>query len=326
MRIIVTMLLFGLLATFATGSESASAEVTLTDVIKKVRENEKIYQNIELVMETKYDIGDRPPWSDDLVFEQETRTRFISQGDWFRLERKGQSLTLKRASPLDHTQSFDGKTTRVLYPNGVGTISPERVEDGNFIRPHSLIARLELPFSVYLSGHKAVRAHANVPWIKNRTMRVKYQGEEEQSGLKCQKIVVEIVHQSGEATSRSEYWLAEERNYLAIKKLLYSNFSSKTLPVSESVVHDLQEISPGVWFPFDVEAIRFNEFTIERDGLQVLQWRERHKVKTAKLDPKFDRKFFTNVDFPEGTEMHELVKGKIVRSWRQGSPKPPAEP
>jgi hypothetical protein len=191
-----------------------------------------------------------------------------------------------------------------------------------------LIARrLDLPFSVYLSGHKAVRAHADVPWIKNRTMRVKYQGEEEQSGLKCHKIVVEILDRnSGEPTSKGEYWLAEERNYLPIKKLSYYCFYSKTIPVFEAVVNDFVEISPGVWFPSDVEMIRFNQFTIGRDELQVLQWRERHKVESAKLDPKYERKFFTSVDFPEGTQMKEVVEGKIVRRWRQGSPNLPADP
>jgi hypothetical protein len=41
------------------------------------------------------------------------RTRYISQGDWFRLERDGSEYTPERVICMDRVRSFDGETTRV---------------------------------------------------------------------------------------------------------------------------------------------------------------------------------------------------------------------
>ncbi len=49
-------------------------------------------------------------------------------------------------------------------------------------------------------------------------------------------------------------------------------------------------------------------------------WRERYVVERAQLDPQYDKEFFSNVDFPDGTPMYEVRNGNIVRSWQQGAP------
>jgi hypothetical protein len=41
-------------------------------------------------------------------------------------------------------------------------------------------------------------------------------------------------------------------------------------------------------------------------------------VEQVDLNPKYGRAFFSQVEFPSGTAMYEVEKGKIVRSWRQG--------
>jgi hypothetical protein len=224
---------------------------------------------------------------------------------------------------MDRIRAFDGQTTRVLEQKAVGNISRERLEDENFIRPHLLLlrsARVAVPFSVYLSGHKAIQAHPNGRWNQNLTMQVSYEGEVEFNGLKCHKVLVKVLLKSGEPDAGGEYWLAEDRNYLPVKKLSYSYQFSKTIPVGQGVVHELRQIKPGVWFPSDVEVTAYNKFKIQQEGRRELQWRERYTVERAELDPKYDRAFFANVDFSDGTAVYEVEKGKIVRSWRQGAP------
>lgn len=306
----------------------SAAEFTLTDVIDNVRRNERLYQDIEVVMDTTYDIGDREPVNEQTVVREQLRTRFVSQENWFRLEREGGGQDSLRTASRDRIRSFDGEQTRVLEQNAVGNISEERLEDQDFIRPHLLLFRhlhITVPFSVYLSGHEARQAHPNGHWKGGRTMEVSYEGEEEINGLKCHKVLVEVWH-SGQSRNGRQIWLAEERNYLPVKVDSYTYRFSKDVPVGSGVVHELREIAPGVWFPFDIEYTVYNKFKIHQEGRQELQWRERYIVELAELDPQYDREFFSNVEFPDGTAMYIVENGEIKRSWRQGAPEAPGGP
>lgn len=301
----------------------AYGQLALADIIKKVAKNEKLYEDIEVVMHSTYDIGNRPPAMPGEVIRNQLRTRFVSQGDWFRLEREGENQDSQRKVSMDRIRTFDGTTTRVFEQKAVGNISPERVEDENLIRPHLLLlrhARIAVPFSVYLSGHQAIQAHPNGHWNQGLTMQVFYQGEDKFSGLKCHKVLVDVLLKSGAPHDGRVFWLAEDRNYLPVRELAYTYRFSRDVPIGEGVVNKMREIKPGVWFPVDVEITSYNPITIQRTGKQELQWTERYKVERAELNPKYDRAFFAKLDFPEGTAMYEVKNGKIVRSWRQGAP------
>ena len=311
------------------GAQSAArSELTLAEVVENVRRNEQLYENVEVVMTTTYDIGDRSPASAKEVMRQQWRTRFVSQGEWFRLEREGGSQTSKRTASNDRIRAFDGQTTRALEQKAVGNISPERLEDENFIRPHLLLLRtshIAVPLAVYLSGHEAVKAHPNGRWQDNLTMEVTYRGEDEFSGLKCQKVFVNVLL-NGVAHDGQELWLAEDRNYLPVRDIFYTYRYSRDIPVGQAVADALQEISPGVWFPFDVQIVSYDMLMIQSEGRQKPRWREQYVVERADLHPKYERAFFATVDFPDGTAMYDVEKGEIKRSWRQGAPEAPGGP
>jgi hypothetical protein len=311
-------------------SEPVNVQRALADVIANVRTNEKLYQDIEVLMRSTYDIGDRPPTEEREVVRQQVRTRFVSQGEWFRLEREGGGQDTRKRASMDRIRAFDGRTTRALEQKAVGNISAERLEDENFIRPHLLLsryARLAVPFSVYLSGDKAIQAHPNGRWNANLKMEVSYQGNDTFNGLKCHKVLVKVIQvKSGEVHDTGEYWLAEDRNYLPVRHLAYTYRFSKDIPVGEGVVQKFREIKRGVWFPSEVEVTAFNKFKIQQNGRRELQWREPYTIERVDLDPKYDRAFFAKVDFPAGTAVYEVEKGEILRSWRQGAPEePPAK-
>lgn len=315
-------------------STPARGELRLSDIIKKVRENEKLYQNIEVVMEETYDIGDRKPMNPasigggtaHQVIRTQSKLRYVSQGKWFRLEREGTKQNTQKTSSLDRIRAYDGETTRVLDRNAIGNISKERLEDPAFVRPHTLAIRyvdLPVPFSVYLSGDKAIRAHPNASWPKNLSLVATYEGEEKCRDLNCHKIVVTSLTKSGHVSTRKEFWLAEDRNYLPVQRVLYTPSRSNDISNNETFMSDLREIEPGIWFPFDVETTAYNKFAIQRDGVQNLQWQEQYKVERVDLNPDYDRKFFSNVEFPEGATVYKVENGKIKESWRQGAPASP---
>ncbi len=304
---------------------TVQTKITLEEVIENVRRNERLYRDVEVVMTSTYGIGDRKPGRDSVVVGRQLRTRYVSQGEWFRLEMEGTERDSKQTISRDRIRAFDGQMTRVLEQNVVGNISSGRVEDENFIRPHMFAirhTRLPTSFSEYLSGHEAIQANPNAHWDQNLAMQVTYLGEDELEGLKCHKVHVNVVLKSGavEPHDGRTFWLAEERNYLPVKALAYTYRFSKEIPVAQSVVNDLREIEPGVWFPFDVTHTSYNKFAIQREGRQKLQWERRYVVERVKANPKYDREFFSIVEFPDGTAMYDVKDGKITRSWRQGAP------
>jgi hypothetical protein len=302
---------------------SAGAEPTLADLIAAVRRNERLYDNVDVVMDSTYDIGARQPGGADEVVRSKIRTRFVTQGEWFRLERAGSSQTADRTTSLDHIRSFDGQTTRMLEQKAVGNIADERLEGPDFIRPHLLpisYAHVAVPFSVYLSGHDAIRAHANGRLAAGLTLRVSYEGGGEVGGLKCHKVLVQHVLKSGQTHDGEEFWLAADRNYLPVRLRAYTYRFSKDLPVGEAEVAKIEEVKPGVWFPREVIMTAYDKFRVQREGRQTVQWRERHVVNQVDLEPKLNRAYFAIVEFPAGASMYQLEKGKIVRSWRQGEP------
>jgi len=299
----------------------AQGQPTLADIIANVRLREKPLENLEVVINSTYDIGDREPSSKDEVIRSKALIRFVSQGEWFRVEREGSKQVSERTVSLDLIRAFDGQTTRVLSQKVVGNIARDRLEDENFVRPHMFLLRhaySAVPFSVYLTGHEAIRAHNSGSWNQELTMRVTYEGEERFNGFKCHRVLVDVLLKSGEPHDGRRFWLAEERSYLPVQELAYTYRFSKDAPVGQSLLNDLREIKPGVWFPFKAVSTAYDKLKIQQGGPQELQWRRQYTVDRVTLEPKYDREFFATVDFPVGTAMYEVEKEKIVRSWRQG--------
>jgi hypothetical protein len=258
----------------------------------------------------------------DEVIREHSRIRFVSQGDWFRLEKKGAAEHTQRTVSRDRIRTFDGEKTRVLDQEAaVGSISSTREEDYEFVRPHLLLiryARLAVPFSAYLSNNTKLNPGVDT--------EVAYEGEEKLDGLTCHKVLVRrILSQSGVWHDGEHFWLAEDRNYLPVKLVAYTYRWSKDIPHGHGVVKELRQIKPGIWFPGDVEITSYNGFKIKQEGRQEFQWRQGFVIESAKLNAAYERSFFANLEFPKGTRMYERKEGKIIRSWREGDPEVPGD-
>lgn len=310
----------------------AQGQLTLPEIIANVRQNEKLYADIEVVIHSAYDIGGREPANEREVLQWNHKLRFISQGDWFRLEREGSNRDSQQKVSLNRIRSFDGQTTRVYEQDAVGNIAHERLEDENFVKPHFLVrcrADNTVPFSVYLQGNEAIKAHPNGAgkWAERLSMRISYLGTADHAGLKCHKVLIDKVNmKSGEVHDSEEFWLAEGRNYLPVKLLACTHRFSKSVPIGEGVAGDLREIKPGVWFPHDIEFVAYDGMQLQQSGIRKVQWKERLLVERAALDPKYEREFFSTVNFPDGTAVYHLEHGKVTKSWRQGAPDTPGVP
>jgi len=301
--------------------ETASGELTIEEIIKNVQRNEKLYLDINVSMSSVYKNTDKKNASTRSVIEKNVQVSYVSQGEYFRIERAGYSKTSESTNSRDRIHSFDGNFSRILEQNSIGNINHGKLTDRTAILPHMILLRStsysSVPLSVFLSGHKAIRSHPDGMISNGKTLQVMYDGEYKIKDLNCHKVIVTSFTASKKISSRYEIWLAESRNYLPVKRLFFRPKYSNDIPEAEGIVSKFHEISEGVWFPFDAKIVKYNQFTIQREGKQEPRWTQRYLVKSVKLDPTYNRDFFTNVNFPDGTSMYEVKDGKIIKSWMQ---------
>lgn len=319
--------------------QSLADDRSLTDdrlqkIIENVHQHEALYADLDVRLRETYRIGEHAPAvSQDGIEEiigRDLAIHYVSQDDLFRLEIEGQSRSNTRTPSRNRIRAFDGTTTRLHDQDAVGNIISGPSPDDNAVHPHMLLMRysfLRIPLSTLLKGDAAIAAHPFGKPNPNLRHQIRYEGEEEFQGLKCHRVSVESVRNAdGQATSRREYWLAEDRNFIPVRLVSYNYNASRDVPSGEGIVEEFREISKGVWFPMVAHFAAHDELYLQREGTQRLQWREDYIVEEASLEPKYDLAYFRDVDFPDGTAMYEVENGEIKRSWRQGAPEAPEGP
>ncbi|MEX2119465.1 MAG: hypothetical protein WD847_07710 [Pirellulales bacterium] len=186
-----------LIASLLTSASRAAADDALKEIIEKVRRNELIYEDIEVVLLQEYvqhdpsvDRTPRPlkPGEALIHLSSSKRTRYISQGTLFRVETDGATTTVAGDLSRDKIVSFDGVKTRILRGT-VGSIREGRTEDSGFVRPHMMLLRgFSAPLSTYLSGHEAMRRRPSQRWDDSHTLQNSYQGTADFKGHPCHKV------------------------------------------------------------------------------------------------------------------------------------------
>ena len=107
-----------------------------------------------------------------------------------------------------------------------------------------------------------------------------------------------------QAPDRHELWLAEDRNYLPVRKRYYTLRWSTLRPIVEGAVDELRELKPGVWFPFAAHLTSYQPIALQ-GGRQLVQWRWKYQVVDASLDPHYAAACFRDLDFPRRTRVPE---------------------
>ena len=309
------------------GGAPCRAELTLPDIIENVRRNEELYNDIDVKMFEDYDIGDRSSAKFDdgrsEISHRSGSTHYVTQGTMFRFERQGTSKSGGEMASIDRLRAFDGTTTRIYEQGAFGNIISGRADEPEAIRPHTLFIGnvIHTPLSTYLSGDQAMALHpmGGKKWRDRLTVHSSYEGSGERQGLRCHKVWITTSPRGGSPYDRWELWLAEDRNYLPVEMTSWTFIHSKQLPLSSGRVTELQEIAPGIWFPFDVQVTAYNPASL-RESRQMVQWTRHHVCEAATLDPHYDITYFRDLAFPDGTVIYEVKDGQIVHGSVKGAP------
>ena len=332
-----------LVAAFLTGSftwsaKPADAAKSLDAIIDNVRQNEALYENIDVLMQTTYkNLKEIPkdkgnPGKDNFkeYKHRQYSIRSVRQDGMFRTEMTGKTMFAdKTASDKNRVRMFDGEKTRVAVGNRVGNVITGRSEGGDLMRPHMFFLRpmgIVAPLSTYLQGHKAMAACPTVTWRPSRTLENTYQGEAEFQGLKCHKVWITTLFK-GKPHDRWELWLAEDRNYIPVRLVGYTFRFSKDIPVAIGTVSQWRQLKPGIWFPLGIRVTVFDMLKVQREGKHVPIWQEDYVAQEVSLEPKYDVAFFRDLEFAAGTAVYEVnASGDITSSYRKGAPESPGGP
>jgi hypothetical protein len=305
--------------------------VTVDDIIAQVQRNERLYENIDARLIATQTSLLTPMFADPNIKvsqSSEAKVRFVGQDGMFRAEATEVFTMLDGAKRTSVTaRVFDSHTTKSLItaregsPGNVNLIKG-RADDHQIVRPHMMLMRLKQtvpPFSAFLRGADAVRAYPYGQFSESIDLTVEYQGPAERNGLRCQVVVLtHTVKKTGAPNFRAVLWLAEDRNYIPIRREAYDYLFSGEVPVSEGEVSEWRELKPGVWFPYLTEVRRYNDDDVKKHKLKTLSGTWKYQFENVSLEPKFEPTFFQDLAIPAGSAVYEVEDKKIIRSYRGG--------
>lgn len=316
----------GTLAFAPTGGPPLRADMTVEDIVDNVRRNEGLYENIDVTLYHEHRIDEDEAPSTGTVNEivsLNSRTKFVSQDGLFRLDRTGKSTTAENEYSDDRVSAFDGDLTRIYEQNTIANIAHHKQQEPDGVRPHMLLFRtpsvIRCALSTLLSGERA-RGDELARLSDEKTREVTYLGAEDFNGLRCHRIRVTTIVKPDWPSGHWDLWLAEDRNYLPVRRLDFRRGISDKIPEGEGVVEEFREIEPGIWFPFAVRATGYNAWAVQTKGIEVPHWHARFATEAVSLHPRYPREYFADVPFSDGTAVYEIQGKDVVRSYVKGAP------
>ena len=285
-------------------------------LIDEVKQNERLYEKLQLDVTTKYR---------HKVNEMFVRYSVVVDSERFRLATRMTSRHPGRSHFSESTLLFDGRLSRsfnrrwTIKPPmeppanvlGQGQVSDEMLTLINVARPHMFLladAEPRAPLSIYLSGIQAVLGFPNNDYPVHGPIVVRELGVDEWEGLRCRKVQIESLADRS-PVNRWELWLAEDRNLIPVRALGFIYRWSKTVPISEATVGDWKELQEGVWFPVKARCDRYYTKSLKEERKQLLSSRKLYLVLDAVLEPEVTAETFTTLMFPSGTEI-TIAKGR----------------
>jgi len=306
----------------STQASVADAEKpTLDQVIKRVRENERLYRNIEMTVEWEYrseapvNAAIPPEKKKKSVATLVTTKIQVVHADGrflYRADRSSEMPGIAKKEKSQTVGAWDGARTRIFHRFSSGTyasIYDIRYLQWDVVMPNTLLMTKWNP--------KPLSKLLRIRDIPDTHYHWDVVGEEKVDGVDCVKLKFETVAvDSGRIIQRSIVWLAVNRNYQPAKFVSYRPSHNVKLPHSIGRVTKFMRLKGTVWLPSKTALVVYNSRELT-EGRQVVNYRTAYTVKAATLNPKADDSIFKAAKIPKGAHVLEYRDGKVVKSYRQ---------
>ncbi len=266
----------------------------LKSLIEKVKAQEALYANHELVLTENYEhlrLEDASPAAlSHLVAKKKTEWRIIRQNgmEYVSSWEKG---TVADGSKIDRQRvsAYDGKQTRSREDGEVKVYDGLRTPS-SAPRAHTLLLGRPRRMSLGEFLGQTKSQHRSP-----RKIAVTVIGDEKIDGLDCVKVKVEYWRgEEDDPTGCRHVWLAKNRNYFPV--MSNSGFAPPFL--EEATVLKWSEIKPGIWMPKTID-VASNDWNQAAQGNQVPHTRTEFEIKKVELKPDYPMEFFQKIDPPD---------------------------
>ena len=314
---------------FSSAVAQSPADTMVARIIDNVRANEELYQHLEVVVRKEYQLQSMNCARTGATKTMTVTTRSVLQSGRIYVDctTRGNALTdmdgtadksFEQASLL----GYDGEVTTRLTPSArLANVHQERFEGCDVFRAHAWLlprAHICFPFSLWLTGGEALKKHPLAGLHKEWDSKVTYEGREDVDGLSCVKLRIAM----GPASSRVFHvlWLAVERNYLPVRMESFAPTftNNKDHPLATARSSDFREIHAGVWLPFRRSYVVYCEVDLRKNKAVVSNTEEAY-IEKVNTNPDYDLDLF-RIPIPDGTKVHEMNGGKIIKSYVRGQP------
>ena len=292
-------------------------KLKLAEVVAQVAEQEKRYSDLEVDVRVTYTATAPTIRVGNIVTDYTHEEHSILRGRSAYRSMRNEFMTLggKRSEQFQ-VRASDGKWTRSLDRSTLdGTEVPlnaslsksgiERVDDLGcrvpVYRPHTFPPALRS--DLWAAGRPSGVSLRDK--VRNYRSRFYYSGEAFVDGHPCIKLRGDVmIDGRDQPTNSIVLYLATDRNHIPIKLEHYGGNSGRSdLPAGVSRCDEFREIAPGVWFPFQVSELMFDDFVSCVQGRIIIKWRRDYQIESAKLSPNVDDAVFHEVIVPEGTKV-----------------------
>lgn len=302
-------------------SSQGDPDEELRRLIANVEANEALYRNLDVELDYEYrNVSPNPLKGDGPTAFAKGPEHSVTQGPLLRYIRTGtKRATSGKAWSMDVDAAFDGERSTFVEQSALVNIHRGRKEHRGLVKPHLLLMQraggVDFPLSVFLAKDRISRVRP----YDTMNVDITYLGEETVAGLRCSKVRFVQWGKAGDRkmlNSERFLWIAPERNCMIIKSVGNITTGGKQLSlVNEGRITEFREIEPGIWFPFEAEAVVYDANLLRRSGERARSNITTWHVKRVDLHPNYDKSFFS-VKIPDNSFVYEIENGKIVKSYR----------
>ncbi|HJT35009.1 MAG TPA: redoxin domain-containing protein [Pirellulales bacterium] len=279
----------------------------LETIIKKLREEEQRYERLDVSLLVEHqvfgEINLGMPGA-FLASEQHERTVAVPGKLYVNSRSMNHAANHEDCSTAE-ISAWDGHWLRSLFwqtkgrklpdkPNRT-TVSRNGPSGVNAFRPHTAL------FDDRRIRRRPLSELLSAAWYDEQNryrFQVEYLGNEKAHGFDCK--LVRLAHMSAGVTEPRLFlflWLAPERNHLPVRGEWCDLSWSEYLPTGSTYVAKWREVTPGLWLPYHVVELSYDQWGRHGigSGQIVLQSRRDRQIERATVHVKAADKLFMPV-------------------------------